>query len=478
MALADALSTARASIAHASLESTILARNISGANEPGYARRGVEVISGDGDDLRAVVVRASSEGLQRAMLDATASAARASTMSDGLDRLQAVMGDGQLEGSPSWLISKLQTSLQDYAASPADPNLGVATVQSARDLESGLNAAAKTVLGVRRDADKAISASVSYINTSLTELTSVDAAIVAGRTSGRDLSNHLDRRDQLIAAVAEEVGISVIHRADGGVTLTTDSGLVLFNRTARSVAFTQTGAFAPDTRGAAVLIDGADATSVGAPMAIRSGKLAGLIQVRDEATVSLQTRLDDVANAVADVFAEQDQTNPSAPPKQGAFLIDDASATSGAALRIRINPTIEREAGGDPTRLRDGGASAPGDNRFVYNTARRTDYGIRLSSLSDALSATQDANGETTNPLDVANETAAWFETLRASSEQEHTSSATLISATNDALTKAVGVSLDDQLTHMLDVERSYQTSAKLLAAIDSMLGDLMQAVR
>ena len=56
--------------------------------------------------------------------------------------------------------------------------------------------------------------------------------------------------------------------------------------------------------------------------------------------------------------------------------------------------------------------------------------------------------------------------------------SATLISATNDALTKAVGVSLDDQLTHMLDVERSYQTSAKLLAAIDSMLGDLMQAVR
>ena len=45
------------------------------------------------------------------------------------------------------------------------------------------------------------------------------------------------------------------------------------------------------------------------------------------------------------------------------------------------------------------------------------------------------------------------------------------------ALTSATGVNMDDELSRMLDIEHSYQASAKLISAIDQMFTVLFQAI-
>ena len=52
----------------------------------------------------------------------------------------------------------------------------------------------------------------------------------------------------------------------------------------------------------------------------------------------------------------------------------------------------------------------------------------------------------------------------------------TLLSRSTDALSSATGVNLDEEMTLLLDLERSYQASSKLITTIDNMYGALLAA--
>jgi flagellar hook-associated protein 1 FlgK len=47
-----------------------------------------------------------------------------------------------------------------------------------------------------------------------------------------------------------------------------------------------------------------------------------------------------------------------------------------------------------------------------------------------------------------------------------------------DALTKVTGINIDQEMATLLDLEKSYQASSKVLTVINSMLGTLFEVVR
>ena len=471
MNLSDALASARTSIANSSVDSAVLARNISGAGQTGYSRKMTAIVSDDEAMTHAVIVRASNEGLRTALLDSTSKAAYASALSTGFESLQQTMGDGQLNGSPAALISKLQVALQNYSASPQDATMPSTAVQAAQDLTAGLNSAAQTVQNVRTQADVDMKTSVDKINADLVSLAKVNARIVAANTDGKDISDQLDARDRLVADIAGEVGVSVTHRQDNSITLTTDSGIVLFDKEPRKLEFHRS-TLTDGAAGQPATIDGADATSAGAPMAIGTGRLAGLAQLRDRTTVQFQSQIDGVAQSLVDAFAETDQTNsPTRPPAPGTFVLRSsdpvALAHQGASNLIAVNANIVS----NPERLRDGGASNPNDPAFQYNQNQSPDYSARLLALTDALGS------GTKGPAGLAAIAVSSLEDGRQAALTQSDQQAAIVANSFDALQKDVGVNLDDQLSRMLDVEHSYQASAKLISAIDGMMNDLLHAV-
>ncbi|MCI0466665.1 MAG: flagellar hook-associated protein FlgK, partial [Beijerinckiaceae bacterium] len=56
----------------------------------------------------------------------------------------------------------------------------------------------------------------------------------------------------------------------------------------------------------------------------------------------------------------------------------------------------------------------------------------------------------------------------------QQTYQSALLSTAKTALSNATGVNLDDEMAKMLDLERSYSATAKLLAAIDAMFASLL----
>ncbi len=82
-----------------------------------------------------------------------------------------------------------------------------------------------------------------------------------GTITGDDVTDYLDQRDTIVSKLSQEVGVSMTLRANGDAALYTDSGVVLFDKQARSVSFAATNIYSPGTTGNAVYIDGVPVTA-------------------------------------------------------------------------------------------------------------------------------------------------------------------------------------------------------------------------
>ena len=87
---------------------------------------------------------------------------------------------------------------------------------------------------MRRDADAAIAVAVDRINTLLTRFEAVNNQIVPGTRSGTDVTDYLDTRDQILSELSTEIGIRTVVRGDNDMAVYTDSGITLFDKSARA----------------------------------------------------------------------------------------------------------------------------------------------------------------------------------------------------------------------------------------------------
>ena len=70
----------------------------------------------------------------------------------------------------------------------------------------------------------------------------------------------------------------------------------------------------------------------------------------------------------------------------------------------------------------------------------------------------------------------AWLEQTRQTTAHEADYQNTLLERSHAAPSKITGVNLDEEMTTLLELERSYQASTRLISAIDGMLKTLLMA--
>ena len=93
---------------------------------------------------------------------------------------------------------------------------------------------------MRVDADADMATSVTTINQLLAQFETVNTSIVKGTITGADTTDYLDLRDSILSRLSQEVGVTVATRANNDMVIYTDSGVTLFETSARSVTFAQT----------------------------------------------------------------------------------------------------------------------------------------------------------------------------------------------------------------------------------------------
>lgn len=471
MSLTVAYNTARSSLMNTSGQIAVSGKNVAGASDPTYSRKSaLTTTTMDGSARLLSVSRATDVAVYNRMLGATSATAHHDALLSGIERIESqTIGDAEDGWSPAALLGELDSALEQYANAPDNEAFAQNVVTKANALATGLNTATDAVQEVRAQADADMAASVTHINELLAKFQTLNDAVVKGSALGTDVTDEMDARDAIVTELSEELGVEFDLRDNNDMALYTDSGVTLFDKTARSVTFTATTAYGTDTVGGSVYVDGiAVAGPLAATMEVEGGKLAGLATLRDDVAVTYQNQLDEIARALIDTFAETG----------GDGLFTSTGTSGGLAGRIVVNAAVDPEQGGDLDALRDGdisGGTSP-------NTDDADSYSDWLFSLSDALAATQtfdaDADLSTSQSLaDFASSSIGWLEGKRSTLTTDVEYQSTLLSTTSTALSNSTGVNLDDEYARQLQLENAYEASAKLMTIVQELYDTLFEMV-
>jgi flagellar hook-associated protein 1 FlgK len=158
----------------------------------------------------------------------------------------------------------------------------------------------------------------------------------------------------------------------------------------------------------------------------------------------------------------------------------------GLSAQIKVNDNLIKSKGGNPTLLRDGGYDV--DNQgvasaaYLANTAGDASYSTLLDKLVDNFET--DIPFDSTTMLDATTTVAeyatgsvGWLEQLISESAAAKDNKSAQLTRVSEALSNTTGVSLDEEMSLMLDLEQSYKASSKLVTAVDTMIDSLLAAV-
>jgi len=140
---------------------------------------------------------------------------------------------------------------------------------------------------------------------------------------------------------------------------------------------------------------------------------------------------------------------------------------------------MDPSVGGNVTLLRDGGANGAA---YVANTSGGASYADLLIGYGDKLDQPMafDPSAGITTASSVADYSAnaiGWFESVRQQASTNADTKEALATRTAEALSNDTGVNVDQEMSLLLDLEHTYQASARMMKTVDDMLSALLDAV-
>lgn len=483
MSLSAALNIAQSALLSNAKQTAIVSRNTAEARNPDYARRTAAVTT-TAAGTNVVIQRATNDALFRQNLSALSSYAGQSTLLEGLERLNLSINGADSDGSVATMIGKLQTALQTYSDAPGNSTLAEAAVEAARNVVRSLNDGAVAIQGFRADMDSELSGAVGEVNALLSEFHQANATIVAGTAAGRDVSDALDQRDAILKKISEYVPVSTFTRSNNDMVVTTFDGTILFETSPRSVSFSPTAAYGAGMTGNALYVDGVPLQAGNGASSDAAGKLAGFLQLRDGVATTMQSQLDEIARGLIGAFSESADGQPALAGlftwSGGPAVPPDGALADGLSASIGINAAVDSSRGGNAQLLRDGGINGAA---YIVNTTQSSAFSDRLLAYGDNMEAPMTFSstagvGGTHSLSSFSSGAVGWFQSLRQTATTSADSKQALAVRGAEALSNSTGVNVDSEMSLLLELEHSYQASARIIQAVDEMLSNLLAAVR
>ncbi|MBD9555369.1 MULTISPECIES: flagellar hook-associated protein FlgK [unclassified Ensifer] len=485
MSLSSAISIAQQAFSNTAQQTAIVSKNIANAGNADYSRR-LALLGSTGNGAQVVsIYRAQNEALLKQSIASIGEASGQARLRDGLELLKSALGGNNYETAPSKLLSEFRNSLQTLASTPGNKTIAAAAVTSAQDLADSLNKTSGTVQNMREDADKEIALEVDKLNSLLADFERVNNEVKSATASGGDANDALDQRDKILKQISEIVGISTVTRGNNDTVIFTTDGTVLFENIPRQVTFAPTTTYDATVTGNKIFVDGVPIAPGSGADTTAKGKLASLVQLRDDIGPKFQSQLDEIARGLVELFKEGNPSGvPPVPYQPGLFTWGSAGVPAagtvvpGLASKITVNALAKA----NPLLLRDGGF-----NGVVSNPGGAANPSPGYTGLLDGFINKMGENmtfdpstglDGTSSLLNFATGSVGWLEQTRKTASTADDNKRAMLSRTQEALSKQTGVSIDEELSLLLDLEQSYKASAKLVSTVDAMMAALMEAVR
>jgi flagellar hook-associated protein 1 FlgK len=341
MSLSVILNTASAALTNSEFKIATVNANIANASDTSYSRKIVQsaALSSTLALTESTTTRVTDAYLTRLTATSAAASARDAAISGALANYDAALGSVDAGDDISSRLQSLQTALANLSSSGADSASKSEAVAAASTLAGAIRSLSSSVQSLRGQANTDIAATVSEINTSTATIATLNRQIASTAASGRDVTDLEDQRDAALQTLSGDIGVSYYVTPDNRMQVYTTAGDVLVGDAANAVSYTPAsslaaGAAYPDQI-SGIMLGGRDITP-----SVTSGKLGGLITLRDDTLVTEQAKLDAFSTALITAANTAINAGSAYPPPsslQGAAAVSASDPLSGSGqLRVAV----------------------------------------------------------------------------------------------------------------------------------------------
>jgi flagellar hook-associated protein 1 FlgK len=320
MSLTQALTTSLAGLNATQAGLSLVAGNVANAQTPGYVRETAQLVASGtgtaGSSVRvAAVNRVLDEFVQSQLRTEQAGGGYADVRSNLFNQLQGVYGTPGSSSTLENAFNGFTSALQALTTSPDDRTAQIAVVNAAQALTQRLNATSSGIQSLRSEAEQAIGTDVSQANNALQQIANLNQRISAAPLNDSSTAALADQRDQYIDQLSRMMDIRVVKSDNNQVSLFTVSGMQLVGSQAGTLSFDAQGTMTPQAQWSADPSKRSVGTITlttpnGAKLdmltsnALRSGEIAGYLNMRDSVLTQAQGQLDAFAAAISSALSD------------------------------------------------------------------------------------------------------------------------------------------------------------------------------
>lgn len=450
------------------------AHNIANKSTEGYSRQRVDMLSnlpvGEGKLRIGMGARAGAvnrtnnpyvekqlerEGNQLGFFESRA---------DMLGRVEQVYNE-QVNKGLNHSMGNFFNAFRELSNNPESLATRTQVKETADNLTKDFQRVTNQLKEIQRDADFRIATKVEEINQITKEIANLNEKVQAVEIQGITANDERDRREQLVKELGQKINIRYAEGKDGAINITAGNTALLVS--GYSQVDLKVGSTPANNGKAEGNLDifyqsTENSTPVNVTRQFTGGEIGGLLDVRDEICNALIDNMDVLAYSLAEEVNHAHVQGYDRNGRSGNLLFAHLGMDyRGAAERMAIDESVANDvsliaAAGQP--------GAPGDNRVANILS-----GLQYRQVMDEGSATFD---------DFYNSVVGQIgiETQRANSA--HESQKDILTQLKNVRESISGVSLDEEASKMIEFQKAFDASARLIRTADEMMDTVLNLKR
>jgi flagellar hook-associated protein 1 len=467
--LLSTLNLAQQSLETQMTEVQVAGQNLSNVNTPGYTRQTVDVeatpdvevpgVGLEGTGAQVVAIQQAVNTLLNNQVQGQQSVngywneqqSALQTVQSSLDEFlsttnsaSSTTGTGTTTSSGlSTLMNNFFNDLQSVATSPTSVAARQTLISDAQNLSSAFNQIDAGLTQQKSSLNTALGNDVNSANQLLSGIASLNQQISAAEFGGGNANDLIDEQQEDLSNLAQLTNITTTAGANGVVNVSVDGQTLVSGFQVQNTLQTY------DPGNGGLLVE----TSGGAPLTLTGGSMQGEIDARDGTLATLQSNINTLASMLITQFNSIYTSGYSLTGSTGGTFFTGAGSST-----IAVNSSVID----DPSSFQaSGSATASGDNSIA----------LQLADLANAPQA--GALGGQTFSGSFADTVGNFGDALQTANTQVSNQTAVLNMLTTQQ-SSVSGVSIDEEMTHLLNYQQVYEASAELVTTINQMLGDSM----
>ena len=447
----------------------VTAHNIANANNPDYSRQETDLAPnppysppalhqhngpldlGMGVTVRTVN-RVASQFLTLQLWNADSGVGATSQQAQTLGQVQSLFNEPSTNGLGSQM-DQFWSAWQSLSTDPQSTAARTQVLAAGQSLAGAFNQLDGQLSALQSNLDASVGQQVAQVNQIAGQIAGLNQEIAAATAAGQSPNDLQDAQDKLVGQLATIVPLTAVWQSNGQVTVVAGNADLVSGDQSLTLAAT------PDPTNNNYLK--LTWSQVGLPVTLTGGKLGALIALRDQVVTGYRTQLNTLASNLAQQVNALHTAGYDLSGAAGLPFFVPSTGTVTAA-NIALNPALS----GNPNKVAaaSSATSGPGDGSNAQKIAdlqNATFMSGGTATPSDYYAALIGQLGSDTS---AANSALANQQVLQHSVEQQQQ--------------QISGVSLDEEMTHMVQAQNAYAAAAKVTSTIDQMLGDLVSMVQ